>query len=312
MLDMVFKQLGRHKARTILTVLGVAIGILLITTLSSFSEGISTTIDEQLTYLAGKITITAEGIGFENIIASELDESLVEELEDFPGIERASPFIAGVVPDVGSVGGVLVDDLDLFEFDIELSEGRLMEEGEDELVLGSNYAERTGLRAGDELEVRGKRYDIVGVWKETGTEDDNGFTTSYEPAQEILRMQDKVSVIILIPVNTDEIEEVADDIADTFDDIQVLSDKDAARSAEDFTGQLSVMTLALGSIAIIIAGLGIMNVMFMSVRERRKEIGVMKALGGHHPQCFGASDHGSDFDDTHRCIHRYRPELWRC
>ncbi len=58
--DMVFKQLGRHKTRTALTVLGVAIGILLVTSLSSFSEGIGGTVNAELSLISGRITITGE------------------------------------------------------------------------------------------------------------------------------------------------------------------------------------------------------------------------------------------------------------
>jgi putative ABC transport system permease protein len=92
-------------------------------------------------------------------------------------------------------------------------------------------------------------------------------------------MEDKVTIIMVTPVNADDAEELAREIEGLYSDLQVLSEKDAAREAANFTGQLSVMTWALGSIAAIIAGLGIMNVMFMSVRERRKEIGTMKAFG---------------------------------
>ncbi len=279
MLDLVVKQLGRRKGRTALTIVGVAIGILLVTTLSSFSEGISSTVNTEISLLSGKITITSEGVGFQNFVSSELDEGMLDELSGLSGIDRVTGFMAGSVPGAGSVYGAHISDIDLFDIDVEPEEGRFPEEGADEVMLGYYYAENTGLQADDQLEIRSKRYDIVGVLGITGSREDYGILTSLEPAQEILRMEDKVTVIMVTPVSADEAESVANEVRGLYTDIQVLTEKDAAREAEKFTGQLTALTFAIGSIAALIAGLGIMNVMFMSVRERRKEIGTMKALG---------------------------------
>lgn len=278
--DLVLKQLGRHKARTALTLLGIAIGIVLMTTLSSFSEGINGTINSELSLISGKITVTSGSGGFGTSVESSLDESLVSDIANMGGIERATGIVMGTVPGVGTLLGIKIDDIDLFGLNVGFEDGRLPDEGAEEVILGYNYAQKTGKKVGDTLTIRGKKYDIVGILSLTGvSQGDNGVITSYEPAQDILRMKGKVSVIIAKPINADESEILARQIETLQSDISALSDKDAARQAAKFTGQLSVMTFALGSIAAVIAGIGIMNVMFMSVRERRKEIGTMKALG---------------------------------
>lgn len=277
--DLILRQLSRHKARAFLTVLGIAIGILLVTTLSSFSEGIDRTVNAELSYLSGMITITSEGIGFENYQQSELDESLLEELLGISEIERTSGLIVGGVPGIGDVYGATIADLEMFELDVEAAEGRWPEEGEDEVMLGYFYAENRRFGVGDEIEIRNKRYDVVGIMEETGSIEDTGIITSFEPSQEILKQEDSVNIIMAKLNDVDRAEQVAQEIEENYDNVRALSEKDAIREAQDFTGQLGVLTFSLGSIAAIIAGLGIMNVMFMSVRERRREIGVMKALG---------------------------------
>jgi len=277
--DVVLGQLKRHKVRTGLTILGIAIGILLVTTLSSFSEGISVTVNTQLTLLSGKVTVTSEGIGFAGFQASELDEELIGEFEQLDGVDRVGPLIAGNVPGVGDVFAINIADLDMFDLRPEMTEGRFFEDGEDEVVIGIAYADRTGLKVADEIEIRGKRYEIVGEMVETGTEEDRGVLTSIGPAQEMLKKEGKVTIIIIKPSDVSDVEDIAREINENYEDVQAVTDKDAAASAAEFTGQLSFLTFAVGSIAAIIAGLGIANVMFMSVRERRKEIGTMKALG---------------------------------
>jgi putative ABC transport system permease protein len=280
MLDLVVGQLGRRRGRTLLTILGVAIGITLVTTLSSFSEGINSLVNSELALLSGKIVITAEGASFESFITSEVDASVLDDVRGLSGIERATGVLGGTTP-AGSVFGINMEDLDLFNLDVDIKDGRLPEDGEDEVMLGSVFADGTDWKVGDEIEIRGKKYDIVGEIGRTGVEADYGMITSVETGQEILRKADKLTAVIAKPASAEESEAIARDIENSFSGISALSDKDAARSAQEFTGQMSVMTFAIGSISAFIAGIGIMNVMFMSVRERRKEIGVMKALGAN-------------------------------
>jgi len=287
MTDLVFKQLGRHKARTGLTVLGVAIGILLMTTLSSFSEGITGRVNTELTYLSGVVTVTASNIGFESFQMSELDGSLADEIADISGVEKVAPIMAGSIPGLGEIYGAKLDYLDVINIDVSAKEGRFFEDGSDELMLGSDYAKSSGMRVGDEVTVRGKKHEIVGVLDATGASQDKGFIGDFGEVQDMLGMGDKVTLIFVKPFDAGEAESIARDIEGRFDNVQALSEKDAARKAGDFTTQLSVMTFGMGSIAAIIAGLGIMNVMFMSVRERRREIGTMKALGATTNQILG-------------------------
>jgi putative ABC transport system permease protein len=85
----------------------------------------------------------------------------------------------------------------------------------------------------------------------------------------------------LTPEDADFIEQA---INDDFDDITAATDKSIMNSVNEMTSQLNLMTFALGSIAALISGIVIMNVMIISVRERRREIGTMKAVGATNKQ----------------------------
>jgi len=286
MFDMAFKELRRHKLRTILTIIGIAIGILLVTTLSSFSEGINSIIETEVSFLSGMITVVDEGTGWGNFLSSEIDESLGDEFLGIPGVDRVAGLILGNVPDVGPIYGGKPEDFDLFEIRLEdyIKDGRVMEAGEPEVMIGINYAKFSGYQTGDEITIRGKKYDVVGEMKTTGSEEDSGIITSLETAQEILKKEGIVSIIIVKPVSVSDARGIADEINRIYDSVDAGTDEDARREAAEFTGQTSATTWAMGSIAAVIAALGIMNVMFMSVRERRKEIGTMKALGATNYQ----------------------------
>ena len=72
------------------------------------------------------------------------------------------------------------------------------------------------------------------------------------------------------------------------DDLRAISEKDAQRFAAQFLNQMNVLIYSIGAIAAIISSIVIMNVMFMSVRERTREIGTMKAIGATDRQILGA------------------------
>jgi len=283
MYDMLLGELMRHKLRTGLTITGVAIGILLIVSLGSFSEGIKIFVDQQLAYSSGLITVIKQDISFEGIMYSKVDENVIDELADIPGIEDISGFVMGTTPEVGWFGGIDFSKVDMFSsFSVELDEGRTPEEGADEVVLGYKAAERLDAGVGDSLKIGGRSFEVVGIYKEMGTEDDDSVITTLAKAQDVLGMDGEVTMIIIKPEDVSEARSIADFINDEYGDseeIKAGTDEDVRKFAEQLTDQMSAMTFAMGSIASFIAGIVIMNVMFMAVRERRREIGVMKAVG---------------------------------
>ena len=281
---MSIKELGRHKIRTALTVAGVAIGILLVTSLSSFSEGINSIIETEMSYLSGMVIVVPEGTSWANFATGEIDESLEDELSEISGVERIAGMVVGGVPGVGTIYGADTDDLDLFDIDIEFADGRMMEDETSEIVLGYDFAEQNGYKTGDEIAIRGKKYEVVGILQKFGSEEDGGIITGLRTAQEILKKEGKVTLFMIKPVNINDAKEIADEINHLYDNIRAGTEEDARREAQEFAGQIGIMTFAMGSIAAIIAGLGIMNVMFMTVRERRREIGTMKAVGATNYQ----------------------------
>jgi putative ABC transport system permease protein len=279
MLDLIVKELVRRKSRTFLTVLGVSIGILLVASLSSFSEGINDTIGAQLSYLSGKVSVIEAGTGWASITLSEIDDTYVEELENLGGVKELAPLLIGSAPNVGAIYGFEPNDMEVLGYQIDLEEGRVVDQGEEAINLGYYFAENGGYETGDEIEIRGKKYEVVGVVEKLGSDEDYGVMASLEVAQTMTGKEGIVTLVIIQPYNVEEAKDIASEINRNYDALEAGTEEDAQREAQEFGGQLTVLTFGLGSISAIIAGLGIMNVMFMSVRERRKQIGVMKALG---------------------------------
>lgn len=282
-IEMVNAEVRRHKLRTALTIGGVIIGIFLVTTMISFSEGLRVSLNEQLGFVSGLITVVQKGTNFQTMMNSEFDIEIADRISEFDGVEKSVPVIFFAVKGIPIMGVNLEGTEDIFPISsIGLESGRGHRDNSlDEVSVGYALAKREDYAVGDEIELRGRRYVVVGIWKETGSiEDDNGIAMSIEAAKDLWGREGKVSMVFIKPYELSESEDIAENINREFeDDVEAYTDKDIQREAADFMRQISLMTYAVGGIAAIISGIVIMNVMFMSVRERRRQIGTMKAIG---------------------------------
>ncbi len=285
MWEMMLREFGRHKLRTVLTMLGVMIGIFLVTSVSSFSEGITYYVNDQIAITSGLVIVTEKGVMGFNMMASQIDEELVEELRNIPGVDEAAPLVMARVDGI-TITGTDTEDEDLIRgVNIEVGEGRDFEPGKNEIIVGSALAEAKGYSTGYTIELNEKEYEIVGILIESGDQDiDNSAHMPLADLQELADMEGKVSMIMVKPVSPADADFIEQTINDEFDDLSAASDKSIMNSVNEMLGQLNMMTFALGSIAALISGIVIMNVMIISVRERRRDIGTMKAVGATNRQ----------------------------
>ncbi len=292
-LDMALRSVWRQRVRSGLTILGIIMAIGAIVSLGSFSEGINSLVNEQLKFASGFITVeeegqTATGQGPPGM-ESKVELSIVEEIRQISGVEEASPGIFSLEPNGNIfVVGVSLDNVEYFDLqNIEFTEGGWPENGENELALGSQLAERKGLVAGDTIELRSEEYEVAGLLEEMGNFMDLGAITSFEAARETFDFGDYASMIMVEPVDAGEIDRIAAEIEGSYDGIEAKTPEERVETAKETTAMVSIFTLGIGVVASIVASIGIINTMFMIVMERRKEFGIMKALGAERWSILG-------------------------
>ena len=179
--------------------------------------------------------------------------------------------------------------------------GRFIEESDNEnmeyvAVIGYSVAEELFTYAvyayGDYIEVNGKNYEIVGVLEEMGSvssgiSPDTAVYIPFDTAEKYVFRTSGTTQITAIASDVSTIETVMADIETvltenhpnaSFDITDSGSAMEAATSSAD---TLSTLLLAVASIVFIVGGIGIMNVLFVSVKERTSEIGILKAIGCH-------------------------------
>lgn len=193
-------------------------------------------------------------------------------------------------------------DVALVDQNLKLESGRFFTKEEDVslaqvAVLGSDIKETffgASEAVGQYITLKGDKYRVIGVLESRGAVAFLNFDTfTYIPVQTLQKKLLGVNYVQFISVKmkdaSAEMETVADivallrkrhDIDDpNKDDFSVTSTKEAQQTLGDVLGSLSILLLALTSISLVVGGVGIMNVMYVSVSERTSEIGLRKAVG---------------------------------
>jgi len=288
MIDLAFKNIKRQRSRTALTAVGILIGIAVIVALGSFAEGINSFFQSTLELSAGKIIVEQRGAGgFQSGFAgSDITDEQVAAIGALDGVKEVVPVNMYIESGLGfSIGTVVIginpENSGIFVGqNIGLYSGRGLEPDDSgAIMVGKNFADDRGLVVGDTVTLKDTDFEVIGILElsNNANVDGSGMIT-IQDMQDLLGTQ-AYQILYVVPYDVRDSEKIASDIIDDDDSLSAMTSKDFARTASDVVNQIRLFMFGMGAIAAVIGGLGVLNTMIMSVLERRREIGVMKAIG---------------------------------
>jgi len=274
---MVFRNLWRRKARSLLTMFGIAIGVAAVIALGAMAEGIA----EGYAAFAGgsgaDLLVTKSDAG--DLTLSTVDGQVGERIARLADVRNVS----GVIFNIAQlekipyfiIGGYDPDEVAIQHF--KIIQGQPLSR-EKEIVLGRKAAENLDKSPGDTLRLYETPFRIVGIYETGQNYEDGGAVISLSDAQAIFKKPRQVTFFEVQVRDPTQLEGVKTRIGQLFDDLSVSEAADVAD--EQVTVQsMRAMAWGIGLIAVLIGGLGMMNTMVMSVFEQTREIGVLRAVG---------------------------------
>jgi putative ABC transport system permease protein len=283
MLDVILHSITHRKLRTSLTVFGISLGIFAVIVMGAMSENFNQTFDTSMKLTADKIRVFPES-GF---FGGSLKAEVAGKVKKVPGV--ADAFGAFQAPlekeSLGGFGDNMVfavppEKQKLVVQDVKLTSGRLLLPGDTyRTVIGSSIARQFDIGVGDKLEINEKNFTVVGVLEYTGSFFDSVAQIPLEQAQDLYKRRGEVSVVLAVPEEGVDADRLAQRIELSVDDVTTFSPSELRRQIEQQLVIFSLITISAALLAAIIGGLSVMNTMLMSVTERTREFGLLKALG---------------------------------
>jgi putative ABC transport system permease protein len=218
---------------------------------------------------------------------ASVDESLVVKLRTLPMVAQATPMIFNMMDLTPEVNALAFGwKADSYEFDsLTFLSGHRFQDGKPEVLLGDILAGTLNKKTGDSLDIQGKTFSVTGVYHGGSALVAGAVLMPLDQLQEISSLQGKVSGfhVRLRPPADGESEEQSVKLAQAAIDA-ALPGLHAVQASEyasknQFVELAHAVAWGTSSIALIVGILGIVNTMAMSVFERTREIGVLRALG---------------------------------
>ena len=292
-----YKNLLRKRVRSILTLIGIALSAWVLVSLLGFNRGYESALNRDIDNMGFQMMVMAKGCPYEAATMmlkggtglKYMPQSVTDAIAKEPEVEKITPILMQAVfdPNKGESGGIGV------YFGIEPKSygamktyfkfkqgGWFTDENSLEAVMGYEAAELEQREVGDKILMVDKNveFKVVGILNRTGTQDDGTIFVPLKTLQKIFKRPDELTTIGIKVKKDADITRLEDKLY-KLPDLQVVSLAQVKQTIMGLISTAKVMVLSIAMIAILIAMVGVINTILMSVHERFQEIGILKTIG---------------------------------
>ncbi|WP_314818128.1 ABC transporter permease [Capnocytophaga gingivalis] len=304
-----------NKTRTLLTMLGIIIGVGSVITMLAIGEGSKKSIKENISKMGTNMLNIRPGAGMFGGVRNNSDMQSLK-LTDYLALKKEAKLLKYVTPVVSgngqaivgannwptSIYGVNTEYLPIREWEVE--EGAMF--GQDELdnlskvaVIGrtiqKNLFPDGDSPIGQTIRFKNISFKIIGILaakgeSNFGQDQDDIIIAPYTTVQKRVLAQTYLQSIVASAINENEAENAVNEVkkilerthniaANQENNFNVFSQQELISTFSSTSEMLTILLVAIASISLIVGGIGIMNIMYVSVKERTKEIGLRMAIG---------------------------------
>lgn len=311
------KAMARNKMRTFLTMLGIIIGVASVIVMLAIGQGSKKSIQNQISSMGSNMIFVRPNSDMREGVRMNSSSMQTLEIADVEAIKKYCPSVSAVSPQVSSGGqviyssnnwptsmqGVNADFLSIRK--LSLNDGRIFNEQElnnssKVCVLGQTVVDNLFTNGespiGKTIRFNKIPFKVIGVLAEKGEntfgqDQDDIIIAPYTTVQKRIMAITWVQSIFTSAVSEEASSKAVDEISEALrkshklksteaDDFEVRSQAELINTFSSITNMLTILLAAIASISLFVGGIGIMNIMFVSVTERTREIGLRMAIGG--------------------------------
>ncbi len=308
MWQMVIRNIWQRRLRSLLTILGIAVAVQVNLTVNGVISGYEADIKGQMSALAGRVFVqrpTRDGSGMEEFpsAASSITHDLADALLNLEGIDAsassailyiplASPPMTGLPPAVSAVG-IEPGHETAFLGDLVIADGLGELQEAHSVILGQDAAAHYGpaadqsVKPGGSIELLGQRFTVAGILESAPGLFDGMVMMDLDTAQVLFERPGSVSAVILSVADA-EIVDTVRTAAEAMDPrLQTGSQEEITEAALEMMSITADYTGMINSVVVVVVFLFVTIVMIVAVMERRRDIGVLRAIGAPRRTIFG-------------------------